>query len=235
MQRNALLENFKVVDLTQPLHPHAPTWNGSCGFCLEIKKDYDRMFRVQQLKMHAGVGTHMDAPSHRIQGGASITEIPLEQLILPACVIDVSEHAGPGYEISVGDLEEHEKVHEQIPENSLVIGFTGWGRFWSDAKAYRNADAHGSMHFPAFSARAAEFLLKRKIAGIAIDTLSPDCADSTFPVHQLILGAGRYIIENVADCSRMPPRGAYVIVLPLRAEGCTESPVRMIGLVPLSG
>lgn len=64
-----LLEHFKVEDLTQPLSASVPTWNGSCGFCLEIKKDYDQMFRVQQVKMHAGVGTHMDAPSHRIQGG----------------------------------------------------------------------------------------------------------------------------------------------------------------------
>src|SRR5260221_13401773 len=117
MRRNALLDNFRVVELTQPLHPHAPTWNGSCGFCLEIKKDYDRIFRVHQLKMHAGVGTHMDAPSHRIQGGASIAEIRLEQCILPACVINVSRHAGPQYEISVNDMEEHEKVHGQIPEN----------------------------------------------------------------------------------------------------------------------
>jgi hypothetical protein len=70
-----LLNLFKAVDLTHPLCSNVPTWNGSCGFCLETKKDYDQVFRVQQMKMHAAVGTHMDAPSHRIQGGLSISEL----------------------------------------------------------------------------------------------------------------------------------------------------------------
>jgi len=88
------------------------------------------------------------------------------------------------------------------------------------------------MHFPAFSSSAAAFLLKRGVAGIAIDTLSPDCLDQTFPVHEMILGAGKYIIENVADCAGLPERGAYVIALPLRAHDATESPIRLVGLIP---
>lgn len=226
-----VLERFKVVELTHLLSPQVPTWNGSCGFCLEIKKDYDRMFRVQQLKMHAGVGTHMDAPSHRIEGGGSIAEIPLEQLIVPACVIDVSKKADADYEISVEDIERYEQEYGEIPSKALVIGYTGWSRFWLDSDAYRNVDGNGQMHFPAFSGKAAEFLLQRNIAGIAIDTLSPDCSDAKFSVHQVILGAGKYIIENIANCAAVPPRGSYVIALPLRAENATESPVRIVCLI----
>lgn len=228
-----LLNYFKAVDLTHPLCSNVPTWNGSCGFCLETKKDYDQVFRVQQMKMHAGVGTHMDAPSHRIQGGLSISDIPVDQLIVPVCVIDVSERATADYEISVKDVEDYENMHGIIGRNSLVIAFTGWSRFWVDVEAYRNVDANGQMHFPAFSAQATEFLLKRNIAGIAIDTLSPDCLDVDFTVHKLILGAGKYIIENIAGCSQIPPRGSYAIALPLRTES-TESPIRIIVLVPHS-
>lgn len=227
-----LLEHFTIVDLTHKLNADVPTWNGSCGFCLEIKKDYDKVFRVQQLKMHAGVGTHMDAPAHRFAGGLSIADIALEQLVVPACLIDVSEKAHADYEISVEDVEHYEKKFGRIPKNSLVIGYTGWDRFWKDSITYRGVDAKGQMHFPAFSAEAAKFLLKSEIAGIAIDTLSPDCLDHDFPVHQLILGKGKYIIENIANCSRIPPKGSYVIVLPMNMEGATESPIRAIALIP---
>lgn len=227
-----ILDHFKIEDLTHPLSPNIPTWNGSCGFCLEIKKDYDQMFRVQQVKMHAGIGTHMDAPSHRIQGGLSIADIPVEQLVVPICMIDVSDQAGADYEISVRDIQDHEKKYGLIPSNSLVIAFTGWSRFWTNAHAYRNIDARGQMHFPAFSTQSAELLLKRNISGIAIDTLSPDCLDLDFTVHKLILGAGKYIIENIADCSQLPLRGSYAIALPLRAENGTESPIRIIALIP---
>jgi len=228
-----MLNHFKIEDLTQPLSPNVPTWNGSCGFCLEMKKDYDRMFRVHQFKMHAGIGTHMDAPSHRIQGGLSIADIPVEQLVVPICMIDVSSKAGANYEISVQDIQDHETAYGFIPSNSLVIAFTGWSRFWMNSEAYRNIDANGQMHFPAFSAKSVELLLKRNIAGIAIDTLSPDCLDPDFTVHKLILGAGKYIIENIADCSKLPFRGSYAIALPLRAENSTESPIRIIALIPI--
>jgi len=225
------LNSVKIIDLTQPLFPDIPTWTGSCGFCLEVKKDYDLIFKVHQIKMHAGAGTHIDAPSHRFQGALDISEIPLEQLFVAACVIDVSSKASKNYEISSEDIQHFEKAHGRIPSGNLVIGYTGWSRFWTDPKTYRGIDAEGRMHFPAFSAQAAELLLERNIAGIAIDTLSPDCLDDSFPVHRLILGANKYIIENVGDCSQMPPKGASVIALPLKAKEATESPIRMIGII----
>jgi kynurenine formamidase len=227
------LENFKVIELTHTLSPNSPTWNGSCGFCLEIKKNYEHVFRVQQIKMHAGIGTHIDAPSHRFQGAPSISDIPLEQLIVPACVIDVSKKADKDYVISVEDVQEYEKTYGPIPPRCLVIGYTGWDRFFSDSKQYRNIDAEGQMHFPAFGAETTALLLERKISGIAIDTLSPDCLDPSFPVHQLILGAGQYIIENIANCAALPPRGASVIALPIKLQDATEAPARIIGLIPL--
>lgn len=226
------LEYFSIVDLTHSLSSRVPTWSGACGFCLETKKDYDKMFRVQEMNMHAGVGTHMDAPSHRIQGGHSIADIPVEQLIVPARVIDVSAKVDANYELSLQDIEIHEREWGRIPKGSLVIAYTGWNRFWSDPKAYRNVDTAGQMHFPAFSCQAAEALIERDVAGIAIDTLSPDCLDQTFSVHKIILGAGKYIIENIADCSQMPPQGGYVIAFPLKVEGATESPIRIVGLIP---
>lgn len=227
-----LFEHFKILDLTHPLTANVPTWDGSCGFCQEISKDYDRIFRTQNITMIGGIGTHIDAPSHRIQGGISIADIPLEQLIVPIHLIDVSKKSDSDYELSTVDLQNYEEEHGLIGSNSLVIGYTGWSRYWSDPVAYRNVNEKGQMHYPAFSAAAAQLLVKRNVAGIGIDTLSPDCQDQTYPVHKIILGAGKYIIENIADCSQIPSKGAYAIALPLRTEDGSESPIRLVGLVP---
>lgn len=221
---------LKIVELTHLLTPDVPTWNGSCGFCLEIKKDYDRIFRVQQMKLHAGLGTHMDAPSHRFEGACCIADIPLEKLIVPAYVIDVSAKGSADYEVSLQDVEAFENKHGKIAPGSLVILHTGWDKFWHDPDAYRGVDAKGRMHFPACSAGAAELLLRRDIAGLAIDTLSPDCQDTEFPVHKIMLGSGKYIIENIANAALLPPASAHVIALPLRADGATEAPARVVGI-----
>ena len=55
------------------------------------------------------------------------------------------------------------------------------------------------MHFPGFSTELAKVLVEmRGVVGIGIDTLSPDRGISTdFGVHQTILSAGCYIIENM--------------------------------------
>lgn len=227
-----MLSDYTIIDLTHTLTAEVPTWNGFCGFCLNVKENYDHDFLAQEMNMRSGIGTHMDAPAHRIQGGLAIDEIPIEKFIAPCCVIDVSDKAEADYQISVGDVEIYEKTFEKIPKGALVIGYTGWSRFWPDEATYRNVDAEGHMRFPSFSAQAVEVLLKREIVGIAIDTLSPDPENSDYPVHQLILGSGKYIIENIADCSQIPPRGSYIIALPLRVQKGAESPIRMIALVP---
>ncbi len=228
-----LLEDFELIDLTHVMHPGIPTWTGSCGYCLDVKMDYDETFKVQQMKMHAGIGTHMDAPSHRFEGAASIESIALENLICKAACIDVSHKATADYTISLQDILDYEKDHGPIIKNNLVIGYTGWDKYWNTPDLYRNVDGNGKMHFPSFSEEAALYLLEKDIAGLAIDTLSPDSPLSTFPVHKAILGAGKYIIENIANAAQMPPKGGYVIVLPINAQGATEAPIRIIGLKPL--
>jgi kynurenine formamidase len=123
-------------------------------------------------------------------------------------------------------------LNKRLSTNSVSVDFgVLLSRFWSTPEAYRNVDAREQMLFPAFSAKSGELLLKRGIVGLGIDTLSSDCLDQEYPIHQLFLGAGKYILENVANLGAMPPKGGYVIALPIRVAGGAEAPVRMVGLV----
>lgn len=222
---------MKIIDLTHILNGDIPTWNGTCGFHSEIKMDYPKGCRVQQYKMHAGVGTHMDAPSHFYKDGKHIADMPLEQLIVPGHVIDVTQRRAPDLLISPADLKVYEERHGKIEKNSLVIGYTGWGAFWDDTSRYRNPDTSGKMHFPGFSKEAAQFLLERDIAGLGIDTLSPDGSNQGFPVHELILGAGKYILENLTNLDKLPPKGALCFALPIKVDQGTEAAVRAVALL----
>ena len=229
---SSVFAKFKLIDLTHTLNASAPTWSGDCGFAHRVIVDYAEACRVQSIKMNAGTGTHIDAPSHFIPGAQHVADIPLETLIVPVHVIDVSAKAHADYYITYEDIQVFEKQFGKIESNSLVIGYTGWDRYWHDAKKFRNPDASGQMHFPGFAPESAELLLERNIAGLGIDSLSPDCLDLTFPVHYAILGAGKYIVENFANCKLLPPTGAYAIVLPIKTEDGTEAVVRAVGFLP---
>jgi len=233
-----ILDRFRLVDLSHSLHEQVPTWSGGCGFRLEVKLDYPQGLRVQSLKSHAGVGTHMDAPSHFIEGSWNIGDIPLENLIAPLSILDLRSKMAPDLFVSVHDIEVFEKAHGTIPDHSLVIAYTGWSQFWTTPDRYRNPDTKGQMHFPGFSAEAAKFLLKRNIVGLGIDTLSPDGSHNgpgaSYPVHELILGAKKYILENVAHLDQMPPSGGFAIAFPPRMRDATESAARVVGLIPIA-
>ena len=220
----------KLIDLTHDINPSVPSWTGSCGFTYEIKMDYDQGVRVMAYKCHAGVGTHIDAPSHFIPGGANVADIPLEDLMAPACIIDVSTRCGPDLRITPGDLAAFEREYGTIPKGSFVIGNTGWAQYWTQSEKYRNADVSGQMHFPTFELKTAQILMERGIKGLGIDTLTPEI-EKGFPIHHLVLGAGKYIVENLANLDQLPPVGATVLILPIKVTEGTESPVRAIAMI----
>src|SRR5205085_2154857 len=91
---NTFLTSFSCVDLTHTLDSKVPTWGGNSDFKMEITTDYDQGWRVHTCQMNkAGVGTHMDAPAHRIKNGITIDQIEVKNFIAEAYVIDVSSKA----------------------------------------------------------------------------------------------------------------------------------------------
>jgi kynurenine formamidase len=193
--------------------------------------DYDQGLRAQKMKMLSGIGTHMDAPSHFIPHAKDIADLDLRDLICKMCVISVpcqeNDH------ISYSDIIEFEKVFGRIPKGSFVAISTGWAANWS-TDTYRN-EQDGVMHFPDISVEAAQLLCDREITGIGVDTLSPDCRDLSFPVHKLLLGQRRYIVENLANLHKVPPVGSYCAMLPMNIQGATEAPVRAVAFTVPEG
>ncbi len=228
-----MFENVNFIDLTHDLHQGVPTWTGGCGFKHEVKRNYDEGgILVMKYNLHAGVGTHMDAPSHFIEGGENIGDIDLKHFFCECVIINVSERCSPTLMIDAQDIYDYEKKYGLIKRNSLVIGFTGWQNFFNEPEKYRNVNQKGMMEFPGFTKDTAELLVERDVAGIGIDTLSPDgCNMEKFPVHEIILGAGKYIVENVTSLEKMPENGGYVVALPPKISVGSESTIRLVGIL----
>src|SRR5262249_35362881 len=149
-------------------------------------------------------GTHIDAPIHFSENGATLEKINAESLVVPLAVIDVTSRAeeNPDYLLSREDLREWERRHKKkLPENCCVAMNSGWARHVGNAAKFTGKDSGGVFHFPGFSPLAAEWLIKeRKVAGIAVDTLSLDNGPSKdFKTHTIWLPTGRWGLENVAN------------------------------------
>lgn len=185
-------------------------------------------------------GTHLDAPIHFAEGKRTADQIPIEQLMGEAAVIDIAARCeqDPDYTLQVTDIEAHEREHGLIPADAIVLVRSGWGKHWPDKKAYLGTDAPGdvkNLHFPGISPEAAEFLVARGVAAVGIDTASIDPGVSRdFRAHQVLLGAQIPALENVASLEAVPARGALVFALPMKIGGGSGAPCRVVALVPQS-
>ena len=184
-------------------------------------------------------GTHLDAPRHFSEKGRTTDQIPLDQLVAPAVVIDVTKEAAANrdYRLTREAVLAFEKANGPIARGTAVLLRTGWSRHWPNARAYLGDDTPGDaskLSFPSYGVEAARLLVEeRGVAALGIDTASIDYGRSTdFQVHRVAAARNVPGFENLTNLDQLPLRGALVIALPMKIEGGSGGPLRAIALVP---
>ena len=132
-----------------------------------------------------------------------------------------------------------EERHGRLQEGANVLFHTGFARFWPDPKAYMGTALRGeggvaALHFSGLSEDFAGFFAEeRKVAAVGLDTPSLDYGQSRdFIAHPILLGANIPGFENVAGLDRLPPAGATIVALPVKVEGGSGAPLRIVAHVP---
>jgi kynurenine formamidase len=233
-----------IVDLSHPYDAQTIYWPTESGFALEKEHDEKTSggfyYRSNKFSSPEHGGTHIDAPAHFAEKGITVDEIPLDHLIGPAVVVDVTRkcQANRDYRVSVEDLADFEKHHGEIPKHAIVLLRTGFGKFWPDRKSYLGTDARGpeavaKLHFPGLGADAAAWLVgERKIHAVGLDTASIDYGQSTaFETHVALMTNNVPALENLANLEQLPPTGITVVALPMKIKGGSGGPLRAIAII----
>jgi kynurenine formamidase len=238
--------DVRVVDLTQPLSERTPVLQLPPPFAntpglsrTEISRYDDRgpAWAWDTLQLGEHVGTHFDAPIHWITGrdGEDVASVAPGRLVGPAVVIDKSAEAGedPDYLLTVDDVRAFESEHGALPEGAWLLLRTGWDVRADDQDAFLNGG-----RTPGPDADCARWLAHESpVVGFGVETVGTDAGaahsfDPPFPVHNFLLGAGRYGITQLANLAELPPTGAVIVVAPLKLVNGTGSPSRVLALVP---
>lgn len=234
----ASLPSDKLVDLSHSFNNQTIFWEDDAAFKLNVSlqgSTGEDWYQADVMELATHGGTHLDAPIHFAPNTWSISEIPLERLVfVPIVLVDVEAQASqnPVYELSVGDIEHWEEQHGRIPDGALVVEKTGRAQLWPDRKAYMGIDEHGWRRFPTFSPEAAQFLTQnRTIYGVGLDSPSVDLFNAT-ATHRILASHNVYILENLADLSRVPPKGAKAIVMATKIDGASGAPARVVAILP---
>jgi kynurenine formamidase len=235
----------KWIDLTHDFSADTLYWPTAQRFQLDVESraftDRGYFYAANRYRASEHGGTHIDAPIHFAEHGKTVDQLPIEQLIGMAVVVDVSAKAkeNADYLVTVGDFEAWEKSHGKIPDGSMVLLNTGFARHWPDAKKYLGTDQRGieavaKLHFPGLHPDAARWLIvERAIKAIGLDTASIDHGQSTlFESHRILMERNIPAFENVAKIDKLPATGAYVVALPMKIRDGSGGPLRIVAWVP---
>jgi kynurenine formamidase len=185
-------------------------------------------------------GTHLDAPIHFAENKLTVDQLPLADLTGPAVMIDVSRKAlaDRDYQIKREDVEQWEQMHGRIPDETIILFRTGYGRFYPDRERYFGTAKTGQaaipeLHFPGVLPAATKWLVEqRKIKALGLDTPSIDYGQSReFMTHRILLGHNKAGFENLANLEQLPATSLYVVALPMKIAGGSGAPLRIIATV----
>lgn len=233
-----------VVDLSHPFESETVYWPTAGAFKLE--KDFEgnteQGYYYSAYKYAAAEhgGTHIDAPVHFARGRYSVDQIPLQQLMGAAVVVDVTRQAEKSrdYQVTAADLQNWEKHNGRLPPGAILLLRTGFGKYYPDRKKYMGTDERGAaavakLHFPGLHPDAARWLVAhRQIKAIGLDTPSIDYGQSTlFESHRILFEKNIPAFENVANLDQLPVKGFTVIALPMKIKGGSGGPLRIIALL----
>ena len=209
----------QIVDLTQPMTNGMPVMDGIAPprfrDLADVRTDG---YAMSEYSFVNHTGTHVDAPAHQIAGGATLDDIPLHRLVTEARTFDLRAH--PPGPVGVADLARH---LGSVRGNDIVLFSSGNAANWGTGAYW-----HGWC-YP--DAAAAQALIDLGVSGVGFDGPSADPVDSvSYDLHQVWLGNGKIIIENLASMARLPAR-CRIVVAPLKVQGANGGPARVYALL----
>ncbi|HEV8428197.1 MAG TPA: cyclase family protein [Pyrinomonadaceae bacterium] len=243
-QKTAAFPSGRIVDLTYAFDANSVYWPTAEQFKLETDfegiTDKGYFYSAYRYSAAEHGGTHLDAPVHFARGRATVDQLPLQQLMGSAVVVDVTAQCAKNadYLVSVADFENWERRNGRIRPGTIVLLRTGFGKYYPDRQKYLGTDERGAaavakLHFPGLDPAAARWLTQnRSIKAIGLDTASIDHGQSTlFESHRILFEKNIPAFENVANLDQLPVKGFSVIALPMKIKGGSGGPLRIVAIL----
>ncbi len=240
------LETREYVDLTHAFNPDIPHWSGFPAETRTTLYDYrpgngtlGSGFFAQSYSFVGQWGTHVDAPSHFVEGLRSIDQIDPREMILPLVVLDVHEQVerNPDYTVTLDDVRAWERRHGPVPNGSFVALRTDWSKRWPNATVMENRGEDGIAHYPGWSREVLTYLYEeRGIMASGHETTDTDPGTATsrddYALEAYVLSMDHYQVELMTNLDRAPEAGALVVVAVPKPDGGSGFPTRVFAILP---
>lgn len=206
---------MRIYDLSLPISEALVTWPGDPPVRLTHVSHLERGDRatVTRLDMGAHTGTHVDAPSHFVLGGAGVDTLDLNVLVGPALVVEA-----PEADALTGDVLARLPIP---PATERVLLHTRNSGLWA------RGEREFAQDFVGVTEDGAQWLIDHGVRLVGVDYLSVAPYGASVPTHQALLHAGVVVVEGL-NLDGIAPGVYQLVCLPLKIVGCDGAPARAI-------
>ena len=199
----------KWVDVSVPIYAGMVHFPDNPSIEIDTIMDVEKgdICTLSRFTMGSHTGTHIDAPIHFLPGGTGANEVPLENLVGSARVIEIRDPNA----VKADEL----RVHNLAVRERLLFKTSNSERCWKTSQFVHD--------FVSIAEDAASYLASLNTLAVGIDYLSAGSPE----VHRTLLGAGVVIVEglNLTGISQ----GRYeLLCLPLKILGGDGAPARVL-------
>ncbi|WJQ09532.1 cyclase family protein [Geobacillus stearothermophilus] len=199
---------MKVYDVTAPIYEGMPVYKNKPEKQPKRTTVTNGYVTESRIDMDVHTGTHIDAPLHMVEGGATFETIPLDDLVGPCKLFDLTD---------VNDrITKDDIAHLDIQKGDFVL-----------FKTKNSFDDAFNFEFIFVAEDAARYLADKQIRGVGIDALGIERAQEGHPTHKTLFSAGVIVIEGLR--LKDVPEGRYFMVAaPLKLVGTDAAPARVL-------
>lgn len=204
----------KLYDVSVDIHARMQVYPGDPRFRSKAIRSIDKgdAYALSKIMMSNHIGTHVDAPSHLIPGGLTITDLPLEMMNGRCRVVQIRNRE----KVDVPELQQLTLLNDV-----RILFKTRNSHLWSNHK-------HFSKKYIYITPEAAQYLIDEGIKLIGFDYHSIErFGDETFPAHRLLLSNQIILIEGL-DLLQVDEGHYDMSCLPLRLKGMDAAPARVV-------
>ncbi|KAL7637766.1 UNVERIFIED_CONTAM: hypothetical protein RMT77_011376 [Armadillidium vulgare] len=241
---------FNIIELNYDLGPETPHFPILVNGTFKIKQPfrsvvqeagYSRGFWLaySEITFQTHMSTFVTAPYTLINNTRTIDQIPFRNLFSTAAVIDVRDKVRQNntYLVTVEDVQDWVKENGMFPKHCIVLFNTGWdvGRYPNQLKYFGSND-FSNMKFPGVLPETLNYILEFErthgIYFVGFGTDTPTVHPQLPLVVDPIFKNDKYSINTLRDLKRLPPKGARIMVMPLKIKNGEGAPARVAAKLP---
>ena len=191
-----------------PIDEKTPNFPGDPILKIKRHNVKENTYGKTFLELQSHISTHIDAPSHMIKDGKTLSDYPITKFVGDSIVIDV-----------IGQKSIEPNLSD-VKEGDIVFFLTSHSDKAYESDYFKNN--------PVIAEKTAQKLIEKRISIVGLDSFTPD--NEPYGVHKIFLKNDVLIVENLIDLNKLSGKRFQCFILPLKVSEADGAPCRVIAV-----